>query len=297
MGPIEQFKYELSECDILEYAIFMHLSCTFGNPNGWFPEVGMDNLPNHDKLTPFQPTIDLFVNRYNNNKLSHYFKYDAYLKSKALQELLAEFDFDKDKFWYLLLFTYDFCDSVIENGRLVADSAYDQLCKFINTILPHVNHFDKLYGSTTDAEIELSLQVNGVKGSVKINSQTAIHFLAESCKKRIEEENLENEAWMQFRELKDRKVSRKESPKISYFANMLLRWFNSQKNVYLKRRKGAKHSIKERRLISHLIYFTRLSTNKNFLTDDDLLKSYLKQYNPSDFYNITSSIYPEFLLQ
>lgn len=77
---------------------------------------------------------------------------------------------------------------------------------------------------------------------------------------------------------------------------MLLKFFDTQESVRNFRKKGAKHSVKERALISRLIHFTKLSKKEIWLTDDEILKSFLKQYKESDFWNRTSSIYPEFLL-
>lgn len=299
MKPIDKFEWTWEERKLLEYAIMMNGVCSYGNQYDWLPEIGMDELGGNefrDKVCPFPPALEIFSNRYNEHKLTNYFKYEDYLDATEIQEYLTYFELDKDKFWFLLLFTYDFCESVCTNGITVAGSAYTQLQKFINTILPHVKHFTPQYGSTLDTKIELNIRVKGIRGTIKIDSPTALHFMADSCKKRVEEEKLEESAWLQYQEIQEEATNLKDTPIIYFFANMFLKWFNSQESVYSKRRKGAKHSTKERILISRLIYFTRISTEKIWLTDDEILKSFLKQYKESDFWNRTSSIYPEFLL-
>ena len=49
-----------------------------------------------------------------------------------IQDYIEELGLDIDKFWFLLLFVYDFCESVCIDGIGLADSAYDQLQKLID---------------------------------------------------------------------------------------------------------------------------------------------------------------------
>lgn len=301
MRPIDKFEWTVDELDILEYADSMNCLCSQSNQYKLIPEIGMDTLsccgPGFSKkLCPFAPALEIFSNRYNEHKIGEHLKYENYLKQTEIQEYLEYFGLDKDKFWFMLLFAYDFSITTCFNGISVAESTQVQLQKFLDTILPHVKSFDYQYGSTFDTKIEMSIRVKGVKGTIKIDSPTALHFLADSCKKRIEDEKLEEKVWMQYQEIQEESASLKDSPTIFFFANMFLKWFNSQESVYSKRRKGAKHSAKERILISRLIYFTRISTEEIWLTDDEILKSFLKQYKEADFWNRTSNIYPEFLL-
>ena len=299
MKPIDKFEWTWEERELLEYAIMMNGVCSYGNQHGWLPEIGMGELSSNefkDKVCPFPPAIEIFSNRYNRRELTNYFTYENFLKQNEILEYLAYFGLDKDKFWFMLLFAYDFAESVCLNGISVADSAFEQLQKFVDTILPHVKGFSADYGSNLDTKIEMSIRVKGVKGSVKIDSSTALHFLADTCKRRMEEENFKTTAWMNYQELQEESNELKDSPTIFFFANMFFKWFNSQESIRSKRKKGAKHSIKERVLISRLIYFTKLSKKDVWLTDDEILKSFLKQYKESDFWNRTSSIYPEFLL-
>lgn len=299
MRPINKFEWTWEERELLEYAIMMNMLCSYSNQHGWLPEIGMDEICNdfNQKVCPFPPALEIFSNRYNREELTKHIKYEEFLRQNEIQEYLEEFELDKDKFWFMLLFAYDFAVSVCFNGIDIADSAYCQLQKFTDTILPHLKSFDPTYGSRFDTQIEMTLRVKGVKGIVKIDSPTALHFIADTCKKRIEKENnLKDSHWMNYQTLQSKSSILKDSPTIFFFANMFLKWFDSQKSIYSRRKKGARHSIKERALISRLIYFTRLSKHESWLTDDEYLKSFLKQYKESDFWNRTSSIYPEFLL-
>lgn len=247
MRPIDKFEYTLQELETLEYAIYMNAVNSSGNQYGWLPQIGIDEISNNPNkiVCPFPPAIEIFSNRYNERKVTNYFKYEDYLVATEIQEYLAYFELDKDKFWFLLLFTYDFCESVCTNGITVADSPYDQLQKLINTILPHVNYFNQQYGSTFDTKIELNIHVKGIKGTIKIDSPTALHFIADSCKKRIEEEKIEESAWIQYREIQEEAKGLKDSRIIYFFANMFLKWFNSQERIYSKRKKAQSIPLKK----------------------------------------------------
>lgn len=299
MQPIDKFDWTWEEREILQYATWTYSFCTAPNMYGLLPSIGMENVGGRgfsDRVCPFSPAIEIFTNRYNNRELTNYFSYEEYVKQDEIQELISDLELDPIKFWFLLLFAYDFAESVCINGIRVGESTHDQLKRFIDSILPHVKHFSGGYGTTFDTNIEMTIKVKGVKGSVKIDSPTALHFLAETCKNELEKYDIEEYAWLNYQELQNEATGLKDSPMIFFFANMLLKFFDSQECVRNKRRKGAKHSVKERILISRLICFTRISPNKSFLIDDELLKSYLKQYKESDFWNRTSSIYPEYLL-
>ena len=87
------------------------------------------------------------------------------------------------------------------------------------------------------------------------------------------------------------------SPFIAFFAQILLRFFNTQPQIRAKRKKGANHSFKETDLVCQLIHFTKLSINKRWLElENETLKAFLKQYRSYEYPNNVSSVYPEFSL-
>ena len=87
------------------------------------------------------------------------------------------------------------------------------------------------------------------------------------------------------------------SPFIAFFAQILLRFFDTQQQIRAKRKKGANHSFKETDLVCQLIHFTKLSINKRWLElENETLKAFLKQYRSYEYPNNVSSVYPEFLL-
>lgn len=298
MKPIDKFEFTYKERTILRYCDLASKCCLYEDPYGLPQRIGLDQISTGSDLTArvcaLPPVMEIFARRYNDRKLTNYFTYEDYIDNIEIQDYIEELGLDIDKFWFLLLFVYDFCESVCIDGIRLADSAYDQLQKLIETITSHVERFDGQTGSTLDTEIKMDIRVKGVKGVITIDSPTALHFIADTCAKRMKE--AEDWTCLRYQELQDDSKSLSDSPYIYYFATTLLKFFDTQESVKTFRKKGAKHSVKERALISRLIHFTKLSKKEIWLTDDEILKSFLKQYKESDFWNRTSNIYPEFLL-
>ena len=112
-----------------------------------------------------------FVRRHNEGRLTGYFSYDAYVKDEDIRQLLRLFGVDRDKFWLLLLFAYDYSESLCINGVNVAPSAYEQIRSLTETVGRLVTDFDEERGTTLDRETTMKLSVKGAKG-VTIDSPT-----------------------------------------------------------------------------------------------------------------------------
>ena len=77
------------------------------------------------------------------------------------------------------------------------------------------------------------------------------------------------------------KQEEKESVQIWLFYKMFNDFFNLSpynKLFNVRQKKGSTISLSKTLLISRLIYFTKLSMNKNFSEDEFTLKGYIKQY-------------------
>lgn len=76
-----------------------------------------------------------------------------------------------------------------------------------------------------------------------------------------------------------------------FFANMIIRFLDSRKNIVAKRGKKTKGiSDKEKRLISNLIYYTGILVNKSLLDSCDYIKVILRRYKDTPI-NTFNSIY------
>ena len=220
----------------------------------------------------------IFKERYNQDVFKR-FQFDEYLENLKIQNLIKDLGLDVEKFWFLILFVFDYCNSMFYEGITMAMTPFEQLERLIDNM-------------NSDDFSALILKTG--KNQISVNHPDVIKFLIDAIVEKIEKSDKEYIKSLFSREKAENSIMLKESPFIAYFSKMLLRFFDTQDGVRKQRRKGAKHSQKERELVCRLIYFTKISTNKVWLEDFDLLKSYLKQYRNYKYPNNVSSIYPEF---
>lgn len=239
-----------------------------------------------------------FAHRYNEGKLTGYFTYADYVENGDVQGLLRTFGIDREKFWLLLLFAYDYSESMCINGVDVAPSALDELRSLVRTIQDNTDVEDWCDGCVMKEEAKMTLKVKGQKSAVAVESPTALCLMAMLIKEFLED-NPEWEALyaMNCHKPLPESKSWNDSPYIYYFAKMLLNFLRTVPAVRAMRKKGANHSVKEMELVSRLVYFTKLSTNKNWLDiESQTLKAYLKQYKSLDTMLRRSSVYDNFLI-
>ena len=222
----------------------------------------------------------IFKNRYNEGKLSKQHLYREYLD--AVRHLLKELQLDVDKFWCLYLFALDYCESLFYQGITMKATPLEQLQALANMI------------ANADNETML-LKFKAGKQKTSVESPVALHFLADAIHNHLKNADYATTKSLYVREEEEEAVIPKDSPIITYFAKILLNFFDTQEQVRNKRKEGANHSLKEMELVSLLVYFSRLSDNKSW-TDivNETLKGFLRQYKDYKYPNNVSSIYPEF---
>lgn len=233
---------------------------------------------------PFGATgcLVIFKNRFNQGLLSKQNLYNQYLTEREIQELISYLELDADKFWLLILFVCDYCESMFYQGTTMKSTPLEQLEQLQSAI----NHTD-------DAAI---LTFKAGKQKVVLEDIRAIKAISEAINKYISEADIDMFKYLSRRQEEETPSMLKESPFIAYFAKMLLTFFNTQQQIRAKRRAGANHSIKEMELVSRLVYFIRLSKNEKTWTDieNETLKAFLKQYKDYRYPHNISNIYPEF---
>ena len=222
----------------------------------------------------------IFMNRYNEGKLSKQHLYREYLD--AVRHLLKELQLDVDKFWCLFLFALDYCESLFYQGITMKATPLEQLQALANMI------------ANADNETML-LKFKAGKQKTSVESPVALRFLADAIHNHLKNADYATTKSLYVREEEEEAVIPKDSPIITYFAKILLNFFDTQEQVRNKRKEGANHSLKEMELVSLLVYFARLSDNKSW-TDivNETLKGFLRQYKDYKYPNNVSSIYPEF---
>ena len=240
---------------------------------------------------------EIFSKRYNDNLINKKNAYDTY--RKGLGHLVEILELDVEKFWFLTLFIFDYCESMFYNGETYKLTALEQLYKLSNTIKQCAK------GES------MTLKFKCGKKKAELDSQLAITVLSsliEDFNEQLEQEcasddeNISKRAF-QLRRLLNQREKQEEvdipsdSPIIVYFAKMFLNFFDRQSQICSKRRTGVKHTKIEMELVSKLVYFTGLSTNKDWNDiESEYLKAFMKQYKDYKYPNNSSSVYPEFAL-
>lgn len=226
----------------------------------------------------YSEIVAIFKNRYNEGKLFKQNYYPKYIQ--AVGHLLDELELDADKFWCLFLFAFDYCRSLYNEGLTMKATPLEQLKALVDII---ANADDML------------LNIKAGKQKTTVESPVALRFLADAINKQLENADQVTIKSLYLREQDKETKQEKDSPIIVYFAKILLDFFDTQDQIRNKRKKGAKHSLKEMDLVSQLVYFSNLSTNKSWTEpENETLKAFLKQYKDYKYVNNVSSIYPEF---
>lgn len=219
----------------------------------------------------------LFIRRYNQNKLYGNFTYEDYIANEDIQNTLKGLGVDIDKFWFLLLI-FDYTCGTCLDGMKATGIGIEQLIKFAKAIADNHKEINQ-FGVSFKKPITISVKVEG-KHQIVIDNANAIGYLATTIINNLKE--IEEHPWMQSQQVSiTTNAEEKESVQIWLFYKMFNDFFNLSpynKLFNVRQKKGSTISLSKTLLISRLIYFTKLSMNKNFSEDEFTLKGYIKQY-------------------
>ena len=220
----------------------------------------------------------LFIRRYNQNKLYGNFTYEDYIANEDIQNTLKGLGVDIDKFWFLLLFIFDYTCGTCLDGMKATGIGIEQLIKFAKAIADNHKEINQ-FGVSFKKPITISVKVEG-KHQIVIDNANAIGYLATTIINNLKE--IEEHPWMQSQQVSiTTNAEEKESVQIWLFYKMFNDFFNLSpynKLFNVRQKKGSTISLSKTLLISRLIYLTKLSMNKNFSEDEFTLKGYIKQY-------------------
>ena len=280
--PIQKFtlyRYVKEEYELLEY---VSLLAQIYTPDFDFEEESQQTY----ELPSSAPEI--FKVRYNNGLLKIPFTYSSYVKNSKIVSLLHQLQLDCDKFWYLLLFVHDYCRGQFANGWECSLSPLEELQIFSDSIL-EVYSKETPMDTVFDAPVELTLKIGGKKVITMQNNRT-ISYLASLCHEQLDTVEY-NSQLTTSHVFPSKNVSFSSAIVAYFFANMIIRFFDSQKNIVAKRGKKTKGiSDKEKRLISNLIYYTGILVNQSLLDSCDYIKVILRRYKDTPI-NTFNSIY------
>lgn len=301
---INKFEWKenyIAENTILEYVSLMvskvipsrttteEISAIVISPNGANPKIQLSQryvpLPSESVL--------LFADRYNQKAFPKALNHKEYLQNDDIQNLISHLDIDKEKFWFAILFAYDYSCQLCLIGKRKKESACEQIHKLADKISENIKATDEYYGTELKAPLTLTLSNGKKREDITIDSEPAIGYILAALQEQMKKEPLESHYAYTHHKTTDETKDTGISVHIAYFAKLLMTIFDQLPQVRARRKKGAKHSRKETDLICKLIYFTGISRKKSWLQpENDNLKAYLRQYTHDT--DTFSSIYPTF---
>lgn len=248
------------------------------------PDMAYDDEGN---MYPYgTQALERFKRRYNRGKININFKYEDYLHNNNIQATLQELGVDIEKFWYLLLFVMDYTSGCCWDAIVVKESPKEQLDKLINLITDNCSDINHISGATFNTPITITINIKG-KQTYTIDNPNAIAYLGMLCANGINGIEENSILSLEHSNLID-KITTSDSKRICLFANMLLYFFETNKQFNKRQKKGSTISLSKNLLISRLVYFTKLTTNKNYLEDDDNLKKIIKDYSNKELSTINN---------
>lgn len=228
--------------------------------------------------------IGTFLYRYFGEEIDTSFK-SKFLADKNLLETITALGYDVDKFWYMLLFAYDYSNGMCFDGIEIGKSPKESLKELSAAIYKNIKFFDKTNNATRfKSDAKIVLDIKG-KRKISIGDPFTLYYLANLLLYELDEHD-GNSFLSQRRttggfRLRNREIEGKstsDAVHIWYFAKMLLKFFELKPPIKGKQKKGSDISHNKKLFISRLIYIVGLSKNESFSDSDDTLKGFLKQY-------------------
>jgi hypothetical protein len=216
--------------------------------------------------------------------LRHKFTVEEYMQDKELQGYLKALELDSEKFWYLLLFCYDYSWGICMKGIEINKFPVEYIRDLVDAIYSNYAGSGML-GAIFNEPISITLKVG--RKNIVIDNNNAIACIAKFCDDGLENNDLTNLPNGHFVD-----ITRKSSDSVSvlayYFSKMIISAFNHQEQVKEKRKKGANLSDKEKMVIAHLLYLTDIISNESVRESDEYLKAILKRYKNTEIKKLNS---------
>ena len=133
--------------------------------------------------------LPIFIKRYNQNKLKEYgkFTYEKYVANKEIQDTLKGLRIDIDKFWFLLLFIFDYTCGTCIDGMKGYGAGIEQLKEAVKAIVENHERTTP-YGITFKSPIKITVEIGDKdKRTIVIDSPDAIAHTAASIINSINE--------------------------------------------------------------------------------------------------------------
>ncbi|MBD5171586.1 MAG: hypothetical protein HDT07_06230 [Bacteroidales bacterium] len=276
--PIDQFqidKYSTDEDNLLEYVIKV---ADVIAPDIVFGDSGTPY--NVDSLAP-----SIFKRRYNRRELNVYFHYEDYIKTaddnESVIDIIHALEIDPEKFWYLLLFISDYVSGCTLQCSATPKQEIEQLIDFIEQNEESINIFK---GVIPKQEMRLTLHIKGK--TLNISNSNTLSAIAAFCKEALP--FVEEDSWLNSSTTTESVLA--DTKQIGMFTEMFRCFFNLYPQFTSKRKKSNSTTKSTLRLISKLVYLTKLTTNADYYSDDENLKGIIKLYRKQKV-NTLNAIY------
>lgn len=271
--PIDQFhpdNYSAAEDRLLEY---MRAVADKFNPDFIFETDG--NAVPVDSQAPF-----IFMRRYNRRQLYGQFSYEEYMKrsttnEETIQDIIHALGIDSEKFWYLLLFAYDYVVGCTRNAAALKLSPIEEMGEFIAYVEANEQTCNPLNGVRHRKPMALTLGKEG-QHKLVITNPVTISLIAAICKEALP--SLPVNSLLDSAKIDGENVSKSMSIRIWLFAELFRYFFECYPRFKNRRRSGDAVTKSTLMLISKLVYFVGLSDNEDYNNDAENLKAILKHY-------------------
>lgn len=104
--------------------------------------------------------LPIFIRRYNLNKLYGNFTYEDYITNEDIQNTLKGLGINIDKFWFLLLFIFDYTCGTCLDGMKATGIGIEQLTKFAKAIADNHKEINQ-FGVSFKKPITVSVKIEG----------------------------------------------------------------------------------------------------------------------------------------
>ena len=227
--------------------------------------------------------VPIFKQRYNERLIKMPLTYEEYVNNKDIQGTITGLGYDIDKFWFALLFIYDFCQTECFNSKEAEISPFgdfSKLTEIVNKNLSNgTNPLEENIIFSKDIKLEIKV-ANRVVHTIK--TPNAIKYLADCSNQCCEKllillEKEENSPMFNYK-IKDELTIESQSYHIFLFTRLFYCLFTElgkpKKQI---RSRNSDVSYDRLFLISKLIYFTQISRNEELLYSSSTLKGYMSR--------------------
>ncbi len=246
------------------------------------------------------PAIGYFVNRYFKGEIKIPKSALEYENKTDLLETIKAFGYDTDKFWYLILFIYDFTSGYCVKGYELEDTTRTVIEKFIRRIFDNYESFDfdEIYSdrfTTFKEPIKITIETKR-KHKFVIEDPNAIFYLALASYNNLNngeinkllEKKIFHSRWV------DGKLDYNYLPstfQIYYFAKMFHTFFKLVPPIKGRKAKNSYSDVSYNKniFITDLILFLGLASSKKFSVEG--LKSLLNQYKNFSLDRVFNTFY------